>query len=337
MAIDVGAYISDLLYEHDSVNLPGLGGFVGRYKSAEIDQVQGQIHPPSKKLEFNPNLVLDDGLLTGYVQEKHQINYSEAKTAVEHYVEGVKKAVEKRETVVFPKVGRLYKDYEGHLQFLAESTNFNTDSFGLPTVHFYPVAGDAASPAASPSAVAASTTGAEWSGERQPAAIDNWFRRFLPIISAVVLVVLALAVYLFFFEGRWPVSGTEDGEVPSSRLNVKPSRDDLTTDTLTNGPIIASPNEEQETMPIPPDTESPTTPPGQKECVVAIGIFGNQENVDRLVQRIYEAGYEPYLDRRGDGLTRVGVQKAYEEPWEVEQLLREVREKFEEDAIVLKR
>ena len=54
-------------------------------------------------------------------------------------MKGVKAAIERREIVVFPKVGRLYKDYEQNLQFLADNTNFNVDSFGLPDVQFYPI------------------------------------------------------------------------------------------------------------------------------------------------------------------------------------------------------
>ena len=61
--MDIGQCIAELLYEQESVSLPGLGSFTSRYKPAAIDHVQGKLSPPTKEIEFNANLVLDDGLL----------------------------------------------------------------------------------------------------------------------------------------------------------------------------------------------------------------------------------------------------------------------------------
>ena len=44
--------------------------------------------------------------------------------------------------VNIPGVGRLYKDFESNIQFIPDSTNFNKDSFGLPTIKFYPILRD---------------------------------------------------------------------------------------------------------------------------------------------------------------------------------------------------
>ena len=118
MEIDVGTYIGDLLYQNEKVNIPGLGGFTADYKTAELDHVQGKIAPPSKSLNFNSNLVVNDGLLINYIKEKHELSLGEAQKAVEDYVSRVKEAIGRREIVVFPEVGRLYKDYEQKLQFL---------------------------------------------------------------------------------------------------------------------------------------------------------------------------------------------------------------------------
>ena len=46
--------------------------------------------------------------------------------------------IEKKEIVEFPKVGRIYKDYNKSLQFLPYDTNFNVDAFGLPTIEIHP-------------------------------------------------------------------------------------------------------------------------------------------------------------------------------------------------------
>ncbi|MCB0579438.1 MAG: hypothetical protein KDD10_09040, partial [Phaeodactylibacter sp.] len=99
MQIDIGSHIAALLYEHNSVNIPGLGGFVSSYKTATADQVQGELHPPSKGLNFNSNLVADDGLLAQHLQEKLGISLTDANELVENYVKEVKEAIGRREIV----------------------------------------------------------------------------------------------------------------------------------------------------------------------------------------------------------------------------------------------
>ena len=45
-------YISELLYRHDCVILPGLGGFITNYRSAQIHPVSHTLRPPSKSISF---------------------------------------------------------------------------------------------------------------------------------------------------------------------------------------------------------------------------------------------------------------------------------------------
>ncbi|MFK8104822.1 MAG: SPOR domain-containing protein, partial [Saprospiraceae bacterium] len=77
MAINIAKYIGELLYDHDTVIIPALGAIAATYESASIDHVQGLLHPPSKVLSFNKNLVLDDGVLTNYLQEEAEVSLSE--------------------------------------------------------------------------------------------------------------------------------------------------------------------------------------------------------------------------------------------------------------------
>ena len=127
MNIDVASYLEHLLFEHESVIIPDLGGIVSSYRSASIDYVQGLLHPPSKSLSFNKNLIINDGILIGSLVQDHGISEKKARKIIEQYVEKTKKTLDRREIVVFPGVGRLYKDYEGNLQFLQDSTNFNRE------------------------------------------------------------------------------------------------------------------------------------------------------------------------------------------------------------------
>ena len=354
MQIDVGAYIADLLYEHDVVNIPGLGGLVAKYKSAAIDQVQGKIHPPSKDLGFNGNLVVNDGLLVNYVKEKHQLSYGDALKAVEEYVKEVKETIARREIVVFPNVGRLYMDYEKNLQFLPDNTNFNTDVYGLPTVQFYPVMRSERSTA---QAVKPGTTARENIESKTVLSnqISKWFQEYLPYIGGVSVILVGLGLYFTFFNDS-PELPKNIQKVPASKLNVSPSLEedelaDNQTDTdeaaiavVPNDPADAV-DEEENTSDEPfadeiteeeqgnadLDTEEATPSPGQKAARIIIGSFGNEDNVKRLIKRIYEKGYEPYTEKAGR-LTRVGVQMAYDEESEARKALQAIRKEFDKNA-----
>ena len=75
---DMQKYVVELLFKHDCVIIPNLGGFVAQYKSAALDDVTGFFSPPSKQILFNINLKNNDGLLANEIAQHKQITYNEA-------------------------------------------------------------------------------------------------------------------------------------------------------------------------------------------------------------------------------------------------------------------
>mgnify|MGYP006299101073 CR=1 FL=1 len=73
-------YISDLLFLHNCVIVPELGGFVAEFRSAVIDDQREMIYPPSKSLAFNNALRRNDGLLVNYIAHKRELTYEAAAT-----------------------------------------------------------------------------------------------------------------------------------------------------------------------------------------------------------------------------------------------------------------
>ena len=336
MQKDIGKYIGELLHQHDAVALPGLGTFVSAYRPAEIDQVKGELHPPGKGAGFNPNLITDDGLLVKLLQNRHQLDFEAAQAQVKQYVEETKAALERQDIVDFPEVGRLYQDYEKNLQFLPDSTNFSLEAYGLPMVEAYPAARARTSAATSTTAPAKSA----------PSRTANY--ALIGAIAVGVTVILVAGYFLLFNE----VPQDEEAllPVPTSRVNVSPSNEEgaetdstAGADETTNGrdaeasaPVEEEEQEAEGDQKAGWDSEEPTPAPDQKRLVIIIGAFGNQKNVSRLVDEIYDAGYEPYTKKSGS-LTRVGVQKAYRQPAEVERVLADVRNRFNSDAKLIKK
>ena len=253
---------------------------------------------------------------------------------MEDFVRKVRETLNNKEIVVLPKTGRLFRDYEGQLKFVAEGANFNTDSFGLPAVQFFPVrrlADPVASPVSAPvredKTTAAPTT--NWVQN-----LVDWFdRHILYFIGATTLFII-FVIYWFFVHKTSDqdpmVLEPNTPEVPTERFNISPSQNDEIGVTVPGGEQPANRQEPEV------DTEEPTVAPGQRSAVIQVGIFGNSDNVERLVQKIYQAGFEPYTSKSGN-LTTVGVQFAYETESDLQRTLRDVQSKFEPKAKIIQR
>ena len=71
--MDVSFFISELLYKHDCVILPGFGGFVTQFVPAKIHPINHTFYPPSKNILFNSKLTRDDGLLFDFIAASQKI------------------------------------------------------------------------------------------------------------------------------------------------------------------------------------------------------------------------------------------------------------------------
>lgn len=348
MDIDVGSCIASLLYDNNTVGIPGLGAIVGHYKSAVIEPVQGAVHPPSKSLEFNENLVMDDGLLLDLIVSKYDLPRAEAEKIISDYVRDVKSAIKRKEFVVFPNVGRLYQNYEGKYQFLPDDSNFNPDSFGLPSVQFYPIIRHnrpVMTTAQQQKQKKGFSLGNVLSGN-----IAEWFQRNLAAFITLAVIIVSVGIWLLV---AYKVPKDEILDVvPEERVNISPSEieggpddlkevEDSNTDPLAE--ITPPPNNDEETevqnsppTPAPDETEGITPDPQQEYALIAIGAFGNAGNVEKLIKKVYEEGYEAYTRKVGK-LTQVGVQLPYDDQEEIDVALVEIRKKFDKKAKVVQR
>jgi hypothetical protein len=125
-------YIGELLYSHDCVVVPGLGGFVTSYVPAKIHPILHTFSPPSKAVLFNVRLQSNDGVLANYISKKENISYTEAMMRINESVVELDTALEKSRTVEILKVGIIYRDAESNLQFEPTTeANYLLSSFGL--------------------------------------------------------------------------------------------------------------------------------------------------------------------------------------------------------------
>jgi CCDC81-like prokaryotic HU domain 1/CCDC81-like prokaryotic HU domain 2 len=136
----VESHLSTLFHEHECVVLPGLGGFIMRYRSARVHPTSFIMHPPGSILGFNERLKENDGLLIHSLVAAKGIAYMEAELLVTDYIREIKSRLASGEGVLISKIGRLFYDVEGKLQFSPDlGANYYAGSFGLPEITALPI------------------------------------------------------------------------------------------------------------------------------------------------------------------------------------------------------
>ncbi len=332
MHIDVAKAIKELLYQSDSVIIPGLGGLITTPAAASVDYVQGVVDPPSKKLEFNENLVVNDGALARYIEEKYTVSFREAVEAISAFVKEAKATLERREIVEIPGVGRLYQDYQQQIRFMPDKTNFAVDSFGLPGVNFRPVTREReAVPTAAGSGATATpkvTTDTQASASE---ASPSFFKRYLPWLVGAGALLTAVLIFLVFS------GGGSDIKVPDTdRLNVSPKStqkgqqqaDDATAGVHGESPE-ATPGQEGNSPTENGAAGTPSAEPGEeaeqppvaerKEAFIVVHSFKNPRNANNFYNVLSEAGYRAEK-RLWNGLQRVGIIFPYRYPAEIDSI-----------------
>lgn len=133
-------HIGKLLFHHNCVIVPGLGGFVANYQSAKMHPVSYIFNSPSKSLAFNINLQHNDGLLLYQLVAEEHITATEAEKQIREFVADVQLTLSKNQTYKLQHIGRLMNDIEGNLQFIPDATeNYLQEAYGLYNFTAQPV------------------------------------------------------------------------------------------------------------------------------------------------------------------------------------------------------
>lgn len=137
--MNISLHIKALLHRHDCVVVPNFGAFLVQYHSAQLDSVQHQFFPPSRKITFNAQLKNNDGLLVKHLEQSEKINYVEAQNAIHQFVNDINTALNQDGEIDFKGIGRFEYVNKQQLIFKPAETNFLTSSFGLSNFNNSPV------------------------------------------------------------------------------------------------------------------------------------------------------------------------------------------------------
>lgn len=125
-------YISQLLYRHQCVTVPGFGAFLTEIQSAHMHEKTNSFYPPKKLISFNSHLKNNDGLLANHISTIEKTSYENAVASIESEVVIWKSILQVNEKFSLKNIGELSLNSEKNIVFTpSESINYLTESFGL--------------------------------------------------------------------------------------------------------------------------------------------------------------------------------------------------------------
>ena len=136
---DIADDIKEILSQTGSVIIPYFGRFTAQYRSAAIDNIQGQLNAPTFDVLFDSNVRINDGVLVDKISRTQNIKIQEAQTQLNDYLNQAHQLLAQHEQFTLNGIGKIYQDASGIIQFASFNRNLNPDAFGLPTVTFQPV------------------------------------------------------------------------------------------------------------------------------------------------------------------------------------------------------
>ena len=125
-------YISQLLYRHQCVTVPGFGAFLTEIQSAHLHENTNSFYPPKKVISFNSNLKNNDGLLANHIAQIEKSNYEIAVDSIESEVIIWNSILQVNEKFTLKNIGELHLNSEKNIVFTPiENINYLKESFGL--------------------------------------------------------------------------------------------------------------------------------------------------------------------------------------------------------------
>jgi hypothetical protein len=370
MNIHIDEDIQEMLYEGGTVIIPGLGAFRGGYKSAYIDGIQGHLAPPSLDITFDPNTVINDGVFVDFLKKKYTVSVQEAQAALDDFRDRAYSTFEKHELIVIPQVGRLYRDFNLKVQFLPDATNFNTDTFGLPTAQFHPVSRTTGEKTAAVEAIKNDTPPPPITTKSFPETTTNipfpatiqeevepvggiirW-RKFMPGLTVAVLAILAFSIYMHNRnKGKAVPNPVPTIEQPN--VNVSPNQPiaETPTDNIV-APIAVPPpaTKPNKTIAHPKMVEKPKNTEGATDIAVTppiteaktnkariiCGAYGDVNNINRHKKWFTANGYGVYEKQRGN-IFVLGADVQYSDKQDLKRIMAKLVERFGASAVQIQK
>ena len=300
--------ISELLFDHDCVILPGFGGFLTNYSGARIHPIKHSFQPPARTIVFNANLRTNDGLLIDHVSRQAQISYQEASMAVNEYAGKCMRELENGDTIHFTHIGSCRMGRENNIIFDPDlSFNYLEDALGLPSF---------VSPAIKRESVRQRLE--KQLTPRPVAPSQKKHRNLRPALGWVagITIPVAAALLLYMFNPTFVGSlghsyasfvPTVTFNTAEHNINAAPSEKDA---HLVNFRVIPEKVVEEPVAaePLPQPVSEATPVITLKKYQIVVGAFSEKANAESYVGKLRAKDYDAsIIGKSSNGLIRVSI------------------------------
>lgn len=200
--IELAKHIEVLLLENDCVIVPGLGGFIAHNRPAMWRTDSGEFFPPLRSIGFNPQLIMNDGLLVQSYMQAYNTDFPDATRKIEKTVETLKEELYQRGQIALQGIGTLYYNMKGGYGFEPEGKVFFTPSlYGLEPFSLPLLKEEVITPQVRPATIVPKP-------HAIPAQQTFRTRHFLPVRRWLQNAVAVAAAVILFFILSVPVENT---------------------------------------------------------------------------------------------------------------------------------
>ncbi|MBO7572404.1 MAG: SPOR domain-containing protein [Bacteroidales bacterium] len=325
--------IYQLVCDNDCVIVPGFGGFVTNSFPAKIDFSKQEFYPPSRKVAFNENLSLSDGLLVNYISQNENMSWADAEMEVKSFVADLNAKLADGKSLVFEGLGEFSRR-TGTLVFVPDANNLLEESFGLASFNF-PVLPSESKPRIE-SAIIKGTPDKNGRKRGKGRAIA-WSLS----AAAVVAGLVCLSLYMGWFDSLF---GNGDGETLFAGFGFGGNKEQVTenkteetvvestadfveeqeviveNETLSDevadenietvGDEVLAENVEMDEVVAEPVTEPQVVAAEQNADIkvhIIAGCFANYSNAENVYNDLVSKGLSPQILPQQKGLYKVSV------------------------------
>ncbi len=192
MIEELARHIKALLAENDCVILPELGGFMAQYVPACHVPEENMFMPPCRKVTFNTQLSLNDGLLVQAYMQAYDINYPKALGMMNEAVSALRNQLAQEGEAKLQGIGTLRVTLDSRVEFVPEDQEILSPAlYGFSAFEMLPL-----------SEIATKKEPSISEPEKKNAVVISINRQWLnTAVAAVVAIVL-------FFAWSAPVDNT---------------------------------------------------------------------------------------------------------------------------------
>jgi len=313
--LDIAVFIKELILRNECVILPHFGGFITRYRPANIDPGEKILTPPSKEIEFRKDLKKDNGLLVDYIAKKKKIFITRAMRLIQDYVNEINAKLNRGEKVVLEGIGSFVKDLsDQEIKFFSfRDENYLIDSYGLMNLEL--------------SELEKSVSPDDTNLQIPPVKVINWKKTGIWVASSIVILILLLILIIpltdskykanlnfnFLFPGKPDSISSEENEkiiFGKRRIIKQDSANDFgqLIDNATRKEVAlfySEPEDNKDEDYKDEDYKDEDFISQSNKYYLVAGSFKRLENAERLKSDLLNDGYNPQILKTENGYFRV--------------------------------